>query len=149
VPETTNHKVTAAAVRLLILLLVSGFMFSYSCVNISGTSLLNNGQEDLANVIQSLQSFSRVNSEKDASKRMRTLIIAFQSASGLLLARQASGEKESEVIAVFYKLPFLFPSTHAAAGSTTSCIALGDTVWVNSYISILLTPPVPPPLLFS
>jgi hypothetical protein len=143
--QTASHKITGTGVRILIFLLVSGFVCGNSCLNISNTTLLHGDHADLAQVIRSMQSFSRVDSAEDASRRMRSLIFSFQAASGLLVTSQASGENEDSVVAVFYKLPLLPPSSRGA-GKAACCITLGDTAWSNNYTSIRIPPPFPPPL---
>ena len=143
-----NHRVNAIVRRFLIILLVLGFVFSNNAINISQKNLLLQGQPGLENVIKNLRSFSDLTTAQEASHKMKAMIIALQSVSGLLLTKQLPEEENSEVIAVFYKLAYLFSDPNIVSHST-SFTSLEDSDWINHYLSIRLAPPSPPPLLLS
>ncbi len=143
-----NHRVTTLVHRFLIILLVLGFLFSNFAVNMTQEDLLLSGQNGLENVIKNLKSFSDLTSSKEASHKMRAMVIALQSASGLLVTKQIPGEENSEVIAIFFKLAFLF-STKDTDTASMQCVALANNAWINNYSSIIIPPPSPPPLAFS
>lgn len=143
-----NHTVSIVVRRILIILLVLGFLFSNSTINIAERNLLLNGQVGLENVIKNLRSFSDVASSNEASYNMRAMVIALQSASGLLVTKQVPGEENSEVIAVFFKLPFLSSAKDTITHSL-QCVDLADNDWTNNYSSINIPPPSPPPLFLS
>lgn len=143
-----NHRVTVSVHRFLTILLVCGFVFSNSAINISQKNLLQNGQSGLENVIKNLRSFSDLTNAKEASHKMKAMVIALQSASGLLVTKQLDGEENGEVIAVFFKLPFLASAKDTVAISR-QCIDLANNEWINIYSSINIPPPSPPPLLLA
>lgn len=143
-----DQKMTATAGRFLILLLVAGFVFSNSALNLGKNEVIESGEPGLANVIQNIKNLERIDSSKQASQQMRAMIIALQSASGLLVTRKLPGQDSSEVVVVFFKLPFLFSSS-AAVSNTINCADLAPVDWNNNYTSIKLSPPSPPPLYLS
>jgi len=139
---------TVIAGRFLILLLVAGMGMGNFTLNLAKNKALPPGQPSLASVIKNVQYFQQINSPEQASQQMRAMIVALQSASGLLVARKSPGTERTEVVAFFFKLPFLFSSS-AALQASLDCIHLAPVDWCNNYSSIQLDPPSPPPLFLS
>ena len=142
------HNLLGILCRSLICALITGFILSTTSVNLTGVFFLQDDSHSLENVIRNLKHFSQVQNAEEASLRMRAMIVALQSASGLMMVKKTETNDRQEKLVVTIKLSFLISEPSGLQGPAYNK-HLNSLDWKNNYHSISITPPAPPPLLFS
>lgn len=147
-PFHNRHDLGIYFARFITVVLIIGFMSSTVSVTMTGTLILNNDQGKLENVIRNLKNFSQFKSSKEASNKMRAMITALQSASGIIYTKQTSENTHNEIIGVVFKLPFICTDSARIPGADHGS-ALSEPDWINTYRSIDISPTPPPPIFLS